>query len=50
MFDRFHMILDKSAMTLSGLCLLHCVAGSLLLTVFAVSGAWLGHGVHIIGL
>ena len=37
-------------MTLSGLCLVHCLAGSLLLTVFAVSGDWLGHNVHAAGL
>jgi hypothetical protein len=43
-------LLDKSAMTLSGLCLVHCLAGSLLLTVFAAGGDWLGHDVHLIGL
>ncbi len=47
---RISSLLDKSAMTLSGLCLVHCLAGSLVLTVFAVSGAWLGHDVHLIGL
>lgn len=47
---RFSNLLDKSAMTLSGLCLVHCLAGSLLLTVFAASGEWLGHNVHVIGL
>ena len=50
MSGRFNSCLDKSAMTLSGLCLLHCLAGSLLLTVFAASGEWLGHNVHIVGL
>jgi hypothetical protein len=43
-------LLDKSAMTLSGLCLLHCLAGSLALTLVAVGGDWLGHWVHVIGL
>ncbi len=43
-------LLDKSALTLSGLCLLHCLAGTLLLAVFAVSGDWLGHNVHLVGL
>ncbi len=50
MSARFSNLLDKSAMTLSGLCLLHCLAGSLLLTVFAASGDWLGHNVHLVGL
>ena len=48
--SRFSSLLDKSAMTLSGLCIVHCLAGSLLLTVFAASGEWMGHGVHMIGL
>lgn len=47
---RFSTFLDKSAITLSGLCLVHCLAGSLLLTVFAASGGWLGHDVHLVGL
>ena len=47
---RFSTFLDKSAITLSGLCLVHCLAGSLLLTVFAASGGWLGHNVHLVGL
>jgi hypothetical protein len=47
---RFSSLLDKSAMTLSGLCLVHCLAGSLLLTVFAAGGDWLGHNVHLVGL
>ncbi len=47
---RIPHLLDKSAMTLSGLCLVHCLAGSLLLTVFAASGDWLGHDVHVVGL
>ncbi len=47
---RISHLLDKSAMLLSGLCLVHCLAGSLLLTVFAASGDWLGHNVHIVGL
>ena len=50
MSRRFSSLLDKSAMTLSGLCLVHCLAGSLLLTVFAVGSGWLGHNVHLIGL
>lgn len=48
--QRFSSLLDKSAMTLSGLCLVHCLAGSLLLTVFAASSGWMGHNVHLVGL
>ena len=47
---RFSSLLDRSAMTLSGLCLVHCLAGSLLLTVFASGGGWFGHDVHFYGL
>ncbi len=47
---RFSALLDKSAMTLSGLCLLHCLAGSFLLTVFAASGGFFSHNVHAVGL
>ena len=47
---RFSSLLDKSAMTLSGLCLVHCLAGSLVLTAFAASSGWLGHNVHLVGL
>lgn len=43
-------LLDKSAMALSGLCLVHCLAGTLLLSVFAATGDWLGHNVHLAGL
>ncbi|MFZ4690477.1 MAG: MerC domain-containing protein [Polymorphobacter sp.] len=50
MTQRISSFLDKSAMTLSGLCLVHCLAGSLLLTVFAASSGWLGHNVHLVGL
>lgn len=50
MAARISALLDKSAMTLSGLCIVHCLAGSLLLTVFAASSGWLGHNVHLFGL
>lgn len=43
-------LLDKSAMLLSALCLVHCLAGSLLFTMLAASGGWLGHDVHLVGL
>ncbi|KAB7646135.1 MerC domain-containing protein [Polymorphobacter fuscus] len=47
---RFSSFLDKSAMTLSGLCLVHCLVGALALTMFAAGGAWLNHDVHLVGL
>ncbi len=50
MSRRFPRLLDRSALALSGLCLVHCLAGSLLVTLFAASGDWLGHDVHFIGL
>lgn len=47
---RFSALLDKSAMTLSGLCLVHCLAGTLLLTLFAASSEWFSHDLHFVGL
>ena len=43
--------LDRVAITLSGLCLIHC-AGSALLVAFLATGggALFGHGVHEVGL
>ena len=48
--QRFSSFLDKSAITLSGLGLVHCLAGALVLTVFAASSEWLDHDVHLVGL
>jgi len=45
-----HRLLDRLAIGLSGLCLLHCVAGFLLLSLFAIGGGWLDHRVHVFGL
>ena len=43
--------LDRSAMTLSGLCLVHCLGGTLLLAVLSTTGGLLfSHQVHAIGL
>jgi len=50
MSARFSGFLDRSALALSGLCLIHCLAGSLLLTMFAASSGFLGHNVHLFGL
>lgn len=43
-------LLDRVAIGLSGLCLLHCLAGFVLLTLFALTGGWLDHRIHIVGL
>jgi hypothetical protein len=43
-------LFDKSALGLSGLCLVHCLAGWLAVTLFTTTGGWLGHGVHAVGL
>ncbi|WP_017668935.1 MerC domain-containing protein [Sandarakinorhabdus sp. AAP62] len=43
-------LLDRIAIGLSGLCLLHCMAGFVLLSLFALSGDWLDHRVHVVGL
>lgn len=42
--------LDRSAMSLSGLCLVHCFGGSLLLTGLTAAGGFWSHQVHAIGL
>jgi hypothetical protein len=43
-------LFDRIAIGLSGLCLLHCMAGFMLLTLFALTGDWLDHRVHFVGL
>lgn len=43
-------LLDRIAIGLSGLCLLHCLAGFVLLSLFALTGDWLDHRVHVVGL
>ncbi len=50
MSHRFSSWLDRSAITLSGLCLVHCLVGSLLLTAASLSAGLLSHNVHAIGL
>lgn len=43
--------MDRSAIGLSGLCLVHCLTGSLLLAVLSVTGGFIwSHEVHAIGL
>lgn len=43
-------LLDRVAIGLSGLCLLHCMAGFVLFALFALTGDWLDHRVHLVGL
>ena len=42
--------IDRSALGLSGLCLLHCLAGALLLSLMSIGGGLLSHTVHAWGL
>ena len=43
--------LDKAAITLSGLCLVHCASSAILIALLATTGgAVFGHGVHEVGL
>lgn len=42
--------IDRSALGLSGLCLVHCLAGSLLFAVMSIGGGLWSHNVHMIGL
>ena len=42
--------IDRSAMSLSGLCLVHCLAGSLLLAGLSATGGFFSHWVHVVGL
>lgn len=42
--------IDRSAMSLSGLCLVHCLAGSVLLAGVSATGGLWGHSVHAFGL
>jgi hypothetical protein len=50
MRNRFSALLDTSAMTLSALCIVHCLGGALVATFVAVSSGWMGHSVHLVGL
>ena len=42
--------LDRLAMTLSGLCLVHCIASSVLLAALASAGGLLHPAIHEVGL
>ncbi len=42
--------IDRSAMGLSGLCLIHCLAGSVLLAGLSATGGFWSHSVHVVGL
>lgn len=51
MARQVNFLLDRIAIGLSGLCLVHCLFGALLLAVMSASGSALfGHDVHQIGL
>jgi hypothetical protein len=43
-------ILDRLALVLSGLCLVHCLLGAVLIASMAVLGDYLTHEVHVVGL
>lgn len=45
-----HSWIDRSAMSLSGLCVIHCLAGSLLISTISLTGGLLSHNVHLVGL
>lgn len=43
--------IDRSALGLSGLCLVHCLVGSLLIAAMSVTGGFIwSHDVHMVGL
>ena len=43
--------IDRSALGLSGLCLVHCLVGSLLIAALSVSGGFIwSHNIHLVGL
>ncbi len=42
--------LDRAAILLSGLCLVHCLAGALFVAGLTLAGGWMSHDVHAIGL
>lgn len=50
MASRQQSWIDRSALTLSALCLVHCIAGSLLLALLSIGGGIFSHSVHAVGL
>ena len=50
MMQRRDSLLDRSAIGLSGLCVVHCLGTSLLLTGLTAAGGIWSHNVHAIGL
>ena len=50
MTTRIFSWIDRSALGLSGLCLLHCLAAAVLLSVLSVGGGLLSHTIHAWGL
>lgn len=41
--------LDRSAAGLSALCVLHCLAGVILVALLVPASGWLAHEVHLVG-
>jgi len=51
MAQRISLWIDKSAIGLSGLCLVHCLMGTLLLAALSAGGSgFFGHNIHQVGL
>jgi uncharacterized membrane protein len=42
--------IDRSALGLSGLCLVHCLVGSLLVAALSATGGIWSHQIHMVGL
>ena len=51
MTQRLNLWIDKSAIGLSGLCLVHCLVGTLFLAALSAGGSgFFGHNIHQVGL
>lgn len=49
--QRVSFWIDRSAIGLSGLCLVHCLVGTLFLAALSAGGsAYFGHSIHQVGL
>ena len=49
MASRPSLWIDRSAIALSGLCLLHCLGGALILVFASTLGGFFSHEVHAVG-
>jgi hypothetical protein len=43
-------LLDRAAILLSGLCIVHCLAGALVVAGLTLASGWMRHEVHAVGL